>query len=304
VSATPGAIGGSSGVAVPAVERGRRRRRGRRPAVSAALHLGLLGAVLIAIFPVLWIVLSSFKHANDINPPRLQILPPDWTAANYRHVLSGNDHIFLHWLANSLIIAFFTTVVGIFVAATAAYAFSRYRFPGYRPALTSFLITQMFPGAILLVPIYNIIVKLDLLNTKTALVLAYSTVAVPFCVWMLKGYFDTIPISLEEAGRIDGLTPFGTFWRIVIPLSLPGLIVTGFYTFLTAWNEVMFANVFLTSEKNYTLPIGLRVYVNQFEIHYENLTAGAVLVTIPAIVVFLIAQRYLISGLTRGGVKG
>ena len=100
------------------------------------------------------------------------------------------------------------------------------------------------------------------------------------------------------------LTPFGTFWRIVIPLSLPGLIVTGFYTFLTAWNEVMFANVFLTSEKNYTLPIGLRVYVNQFEIHYENLTAGAVLVTIPAIVVFLIAQRYLISGLTRGGVKG
>ena len=186
----------------------------------------------------------------------------------------------------------------------AAYALSRYRFPGYRPALTSFLITQMFPGAILLVPIYNIIVRLDLLNTKTALVLAYSTVAVPFCVWMLKGYFDTIPISLEEAGRIDGLTPFGTFWRIVIPLSLPGLIVTGFYTFLTAWNEVMFANVFLTSEENYTLPIGLRVYVNQFEIHYENLTAGAVLVTIPAIVVFLIAQRYLISGLTRGGVKG
>jgi arabinogalactan oligomer/maltooligosaccharide transport system permease protein len=302
VTATPGAVAGSSGVAVPVVKR--RRRQGRRPHASAALHLMLLGGALIAIFPVLWIILSSFKHANDINTPHLQILPPDWTLENYRHVLGGDDHIFLHWLANSLVIALFTTVVGVFLAATAAYAFSRYRFPGYRPALTSFLITQMFPGAILLVPIYNIVVRLGLLNTKTALVLAYSTVAVPFCVWMLKGYFDTIPISLEEAGRIDGLTPFGTFWRIVMPLSLPGLVVTGFFTFLTAWNEVMFANVFLTDNKTYTLPIGLRTYVNQFEIHYENLTAGAVIVTIPAIAVFLVAQRYLVGGLTRGGVKG
>ena len=113
-------------------------------------------------------------------------------------------------------------MIGVFLAATAAYAFSRYRFPGYRPALTSFLIAQMFPAAILIVPIYNIILHLGLLNQKLGLVLAYCTTAVPFCVWMLKGYFDTIPISLEEAGRIDGLTPFGTFWRIVIPLSLPG----------------------------------------------------------------------------------
>ena len=153
-------------------------------------------------------------------------------------------------------VAFFTTIIGVFLAATAAYAFSRYRFPGYRPALTAFLITQMFPAAILLVPIYNIILHLGLLNQKLGLVLAYCTTAVPFCVWMLKGYFDTIPISIEEAGRIDGLTPFGTFWRIVIPLSLPGLAVTFFYSFITAWNEVAFANILLVSDKSYTLPVG------------------------------------------------
>ena len=158
--------------------------------------------------------------------------------------------------------------------------------------------------AILLVPIYNVVVHLGLLNTKTALVLAYSTVAVPFCVWMLKGYFDTIPISLEEAGRIDGLTPFGTFWRIVVPLSLPGLAVTSFYSFITAWNEVAFANIVLVSDKAYTLPVGLQTYVFQFAQAWDKLTAGAVIVSLPAIIVFLLAQRYLVSGLTRGGVKG
>ena len=134
--------------------------------------------------------------------------------------------------------------------------------------------------------------------------LAYCTTAVPFCVWMLKGYFDTIPISIEEAGRIDGLTPFGTFWRIVIPLSLPGLAVTFFYSFITAWNEVAFANLLLVSDRSYTLPVGLQSYVFQFSQNWEKMTAAAVIVTIPAVVVFLIAQRYLVSGLTRGGVKG
>jgi arabinogalactan oligomer/maltooligosaccharide transport system permease protein len=289
--------------------RRRRRRDQRSRPASIGLHLTLILASLAAIFPVLWILLSSFKHRDDIQTPNLELLPPDWTLENYRSVVSRNDYEFLHWFANSLIIAGLTTVFGVFLAATAGYAFSRYRFPGYRPALMSFLITQMFPGAILLVPIYQIMVNppftdASLLNRKVALVLAYSTVAVPFCTWMLKGYFDTIPISLEEAARIDGLTPFGTFWKIVIPLSLPGIAVTCFFTFITAWNEVMFANVFLIDNLTYTLPIGLRTYVFQFGQNYALLTAGAVLVTIPAVAVFLYAQRYLVSGLTRGGVKG
>lgn len=284
----------------------RRRRMGKRPwHASLALHLGLVIATVIAIFPVFWIGISSFKPQQEIaGQSELNVWPDDWTWSNYKNVVTNNDYEFLHWFWNSIAIALVTTAVGVFLAATAGYALSRFRFPGYRAALNSFLITQMFPAAILLVPIYNIIVNLGLLNTKGALILTYSSVAVPFCVWMLKGYFDTIPISLEEAGRIDGLTPFGTFWRIVMPLSLPGIAVTSFYSFITAWNEVAFANVILTENETYTLPVGLRTYVFQFDQDWELLTAGSMLVTVPAVIMFLIAQRYLVSGLTRGGVKG
>lgn len=283
---------------------GRPLARRRSRVASLSLHASLVGATAVSIFPVLWILLTSFKPRRDVFTTELRVLPRVWTLGNYVHVLTRNDGEFLRWMWNSLAIAGMTTVLGVFLAATAAYAFSRYRFPAHRPLLTSFLITQMFPGAILIIPIYNIVVNMGLLNTKLALVLTYATVAVPFCVWMLKGYFDTIPVSLDEAARIDGLTPFGTFWRIVLPLSLPGIAVTAFYTFITAWNEVMFANVFLVESSSYTLPIGLRTYVFQFEKRYDYLAAGAILIAIPAIIVFLIAQRYLISGLTRGGVKG
>jgi arabinogalactan oligomer / maltooligosaccharide transport system permease protein len=303
--ATPGPISGALVRGVGLRERRRRPGRTRKWYVSLLLHASLWVACLLAVFPVLWILISSFKPQQEIiSSPTLSILPHHWQISNYVHVLTDDHHIFLTWLWNSVAIAFMTTVIGVFLAATAAYAFSRYRFPGYRLALSSFLIAQMFPAAILIVPIYNILLHLGLLNQKFGLVLAYCTVAVPFCVWMLKGYFDTIPISLEEAGLIDGLTPFGTFWRIVIPLSLPGLAVTFFYSFITAWNEVAFANVLLVANKSFTLPVGLQTYVFQFAADWEKLTAAAIIVTLPAILVFLVAQRYLVSGLTRGGVKG
>lgn len=284
---------------------GKGRKRIRPWYMSALLHGSLVLATIIAIFPVFWIGISSFKPRDEIiNSPTLNVWPDNWTWSNYSDVISANNYEFLHWFGNSALIAVLTTVVGVFLSATAGYALSRYRFPGYRTALNSFLVTQMFPAAIIIVPIYQIITSLNLIDSQLGLLLAYSTVAVPFCTWMLKGYFDTIPISLEEAGRIDGLTPFGTFWRIVMPLSTPGLAVTCFYTFITAWNEVAFANIILLSPDKYTLPVGLRTYVFQFDQAWEKLTAGAMLVTIPAVLVFLFAQRYLVSGLTRGGVKG
>src|SRR5262245_18356341 len=221
---------------------------GKRPwYMSLLLHGGLVVATLIAVFPVFWIGISSFKPQQEIiGQTELNVWPDDWTWSNYKNVITNNDYEFLHWFWNSIVIALVTTAIGVFVAATAGYALSRYRFPGYRAELNSFLITQMFPAAILIVPIYIIIVNLVLLNTKGALILTYCSVARPCCVWMLKGYFDTIPTALEESAPIDGLSPFGTFGRIVMPLSLPGIAVTSFYSFITAWIEVAFANVILS----------------------------------------------------------
>lgn len=262
----------------------------------------LVIASLIAIFPVFWIFSTSLKPAAEVLSPELTILPQTITLENYRQVLQGG--LFWQWMVNSVVVALLTTVIGIILAATTAYAISRFDFWGKKTVLFSFLVAQMFPGAILIVPLYNLMKDLGLLNTFTGLVIAYSTLSLPFCVWMLKGFFDAIPISLEEAALIDGMSAWGTFLKIIIPLSLPGLAVTGFFSFITAWNEFMFALTFMTGENHYTLPVGLRTYVFEFNTAWHLMAAGAIIVTIPVLVVFLVAQRFLISGLTAGGVKG
>ncbi len=279
----------------------RRRGRGERgPLASVALHATLLAATLVALFPVAWLVLTSLEPRDAWQSTELRLLVEP-TLENYRQVLFETG--FTRWFANSVIVAAFTTLVGVFMAATAGYAASRFRFPGQRPLLWSLLVTQMFPVAILIVPIYNIMARLGLLNSYGGLVLAYCTVAVPFCAWMLKGYFDTIPVEIDEAGRVDGLTPFGTFWRLVLPLARPGLAVTAFYTFLTAWGEVAYATTFLNTEDKYTLAVGLQQFVSQHKAEWGLMTASAVLITIPAAIVFLLVQRHLVTGLTAGGTK-
>lgn len=269
---------------------------------TALSYVVLVFAGLIAVFPVFWVFLTSLKPAADVLNPKYMVVPRSLTGANYAEVLQGGT--FWMWMFNSVFIALITTVVGIALASTTAYAMSRFAFHGKRPVLFSFLVAQMFPGAILIVPLYNIMKDLGLLNTFTGLIIAYSTLSLPFCVWMLKGFFDAIPISLEEAALIDGMSAFGTFFRIILPLSLPGLAVTGFFSFITAWNEFMFALTFMTGESRYTLPVGLRTYVSEFSTDWHLMAAGAVIVTIPVLVVFLVAQRFLISGMTAGGVKG
>ncbi|MBF2052344.1 MAG: carbohydrate ABC transporter permease [Candidatus Sericytochromatia bacterium] len=262
----------------------------------------LVIAGLIDVFPVFWIFSTSLKPAAEVLSPELSILPQTLTFENYQTVLAGGT--FWVWMLNSVLVALFTTVIGIILASTTAYAMSRFAFWGKRPVLFFFLVAQMFPGAILIVPLYNLMKEMGLLNTFTGLIIAYSTLSLPFCVWMLKGFFDAIPTSLEEAAMIDGMSAFGTFLRIILPLSLPGLAVTGFFSFITAWNEFMFALTFMTGENHYTLPVGLRTYVFEFNTAWHLMAAGAMIVTLPVLVVFLVAQRFLISGLTAGGVKG
>jgi len=276
-----------------------RKRDERSRLASIGLHGTLVAASVIAVFPVAWIALTSLK--TDRNS---WLVPSDFNhlgIANYVRLLTGTE--FGHWFANSLIVAASTTVVALFLAATAGYAVSRMRFPGHRPLMWMFLVVQMFPAAVLIVPLYGILGGLGLLDSYAGLVLAYCTAAVPYCAWMLKGFFDTIPVAIDEAGRIDGLSPFGTFWRLVLPLARPGLAVTAFYAFITAWGEYAFANIFLQSSGHYTLPVGLADFVGDFKAEWGLLTAASVLVAIPAAVVFFVIQRHLVAGLTAGGVK-
>jgi arabinogalactan oligomer/maltooligosaccharide transport system permease protein len=268
---------------------------------SVAIHATLVVCCFAAVFPVAWIALASLKPRERIAELSLFVEP---SLDNYRQLLTETD--FLVWFRNSVVVAVFTMLIGIFMAATAGFAISRYNFPGKRPLMWVFLITQMFPVAILIVPIYSLMSRLGLINTPASLVIAYCTVAVPFCTWMLKGYFDTIPKDLDEAGVVDGLGPFGVFWRIVLPLARPGLAVTAFYTFLTAWGEVAYASAFLNTNDRFTLAYGLQTFIPRPPTLplWELLTPAAVLITIPAGIVFFFAQRHLVAGLTAGGTKG
>jgi arabinogalactan oligomer/maltooligosaccharide transport system permease protein len=276
-------------------------RQRRSPLASIALHLMLTVASLIAIFPIVWVILSSFKPGVWIQSTELTLIKAP-TLDNYRYVLTSTH--FPLWFLNSVIVGAFTMVIGVFISATTGYALSRFNFPGRRQVMLTFLVTQMFPVAILIVPIYVIMSSLGLLNTLASLVIANLTIAVPFCAGMLRGYFDTISTSLDEAAALDGCGPFATFWRIMLPLARPGLAVTAFFTFLTAWGEIAYASAFIQTDSRFTLAYGLQQFVPAFNPQWEYLTASAVLIMIPAGLVFLFAQRHLVSGLSAGGTKG
>jgi arabinogalactan oligomer / maltooligosaccharide transport system permease protein len=278
-------------------------RQGRRRSTlaSVGLHATLLAAVFVALFPVAWVFLSSLKPRQEIQRSTIELFNSP-SLDNYKAVLLDTN--FPTWFLNSVVVAAFTMVIGISMSATAGYALSRFNFAGKRGLMWVFLLTQMFPVAILIVPIYTIMATLGLIDTKASLIIAYCTVAVPFCAWMLRGYFDTIPKELDEAAALDGLGPFQTFYRVILPLARPGLAVTAFYTFLTAWGEVAYAIAFIQTSDNYTLGAGLQQFVPQFNQRWELLTPAAILIMLPAGIVFFFAQRHLVAGLTAGGTKG
>ena len=280
------------------------------------LHAVLIVVTLVTVYPILWVLTIAFSGKQSL---ALVDLPAAPTAADrLRAVIPWPDHPnatnfvsvmkdqpFARWLVNGAIVALATTVLGIFLACTAGYAFSRFRFPGRRAGLMSFLVSQMFPGVLTLIPLYIILVKwLGLGSTRTGLVLVYTTTAIPFCVWMLKGYFDTIPKDLEEAALIDGASAPTIFLRIVLPLAKPAIAVTALFCFLTGWNEFILAATLMDKENMYTAPVGLRFFVGGFSQQWGYFAAGAIIVSIPVVALFFYLQKYLVSGLTAGGVKG
>jgi arabinogalactan oligomer / maltooligosaccharide transport system permease protein len=280
------------------------------------LHVFLAGFSLIAVYPVLWVFTVALSGQQNLAfvdlPPdpgffdRLRAIAPwpaEFSLRNFNDVMDQQP--FLRWMLNSAIVAGLTTVLGVFLACTAAYAFSRFQFPGRRAGMMSFLVSQMFPGTLLLVPIYIIITQwLGLGNSFIGLVLVYSVTAIPFCVWMLKGYFDTIPIEIEESAIMDGASRQVIFFRIILPLAKPAVAVTALFSFMTAWNEFILAATFLEEELKYTAPVGLRFFVGGFSQQWGYFAAGSIIISIPVVVLFLYLQKFLVSGLTAGGVKG
>ena len=280
------------------------------------LHLFVIFMVIVTVYPILWVVTIAFSGEQTLN---IVDVPADATLWERmravipwpEHLSTGNfrslfaDQPFSRWLLNSVLVAGLTTVLGVFLSCTAAYAFSRFRFPGRRAGLMSFLVSQMFPGTLMLIPLYIILVQwLNLGSTFTGLVLLYTVTAIPFCVWMMKGYFDTIPKELEESALIDGASQAMIFFRIVLPLAKPAVAVTALFSFMTGWNEYIQAATFMNREEMYTGPVGLRFFVAGFSQQWGYFAAGAIIAAIPVMLLFMFLQKYLVSGLTAGAVKG
>ena len=292
-----------------------RSRRSDEPA-HCPLHLFVIFMVLVTLYPILWVLTIAFSGGQSL---AIADVPSDAGARDrVRAVVPWPEHVsaenfrslfgeqpFARWLLNSVIVAGSTTVVGVFLACTAAYAFSRFRFAGRRAGLMTFLVSQMFPGTLMLIPLFIIIAKwLKLGSSFTSLILVYAVTAIPFCVWMMKGYFDTIPKELEESALIDGASQATIFFRIVLPLAKPAVAVTALFSFMTGWNEFIQAATFMNREDMYTVPVGLRFFVGGFSQQWGYFAAGSIVAAIPVMVLFMFLQKYLVSGLTAGAVKG
>jgi arabinogalactan oligomer/maltooligosaccharide transport system permease protein len=279
----------------------------RPPSLTAKIlmYAVLVIMVLFALYPIWFAILASGRAGDRLYTLNLagMFVPTEWTWDNYRVLLTEKP--FLTWIKNSLVIAFSTSVLAIFLGTSAAFAFSRFKFRGREAGLIVFLAIQAFPGILALVPIAQILSALGGFGKAWGLIIAYMAGTLVFVTWNLKGYFDTIPIDLEEAGMIDGCGPVQSFVHIALPLARPALAVTALFGFMAGWGEFFLANILIPApDAKKTVMVGMFQMAGEVNIPWGQFAAGAVIVIIPIVLVFLWLQRYLEAGLTVGGVKG
>ncbi len=262
---------------------------------------GILLAMLGSLCPFLWFVLTSLKSQIQV-----EAIPPNWwpdgSLAFYASALI--DHQLLHYIGNSVIVAGATTMIALVVATPAAYALARLRLPGKAWILGGLLCVAMFPPIVIAGPVWQILEHLGGLNTHWGLVLPYVSLTLPLAVWILTTFFQELPFELEEAAQIDGCTAWQALYRIMLPLAAPGLFTTAILTFIYAWNEFFFALLILTDPEHQTLPVGIALFQGEFTMPWGEIAAASVIATLPLIIIVLLFQRGIISGLSAGAVKG
>lgn len=270
-------------------------------AVNIVSHVLLIILSLFAVAPLGWAITTAFKPDGEILGS-VSLLPEHPTLSHFVTVIGSTS--FPHWFLNSIIVSGSTTVFAIVVGSLAGYAMSRWTFRGRALYGNILLIVQMFPGVMLAIPLYLLLSDYHLIDTLYALIVTYLTFALAFSVWMLKGYFDGIPMDLEEAALIDGASRITILTRIILPLAAPGIVTVSVYAFLLAWNEFFFAYIFIASSSKYTLMLGMYSFIEQFNTQWGNIMAAGTLTTLPVLVLFFGLQRALTRGLISGASKG
>ncbi|HUQ74695.1 MAG TPA: carbohydrate ABC transporter permease [Burkholderiales bacterium] len=268
----------------------------------AALAGGATALVLFTGFPFAWMVLTAFKRSHEIFTTPPTFLPASFTLDNVTQLFEQTR--FGTYLANSVLVASATVLLTLVLATPAAYGLTRFRWRGRDAVATTVLFTYMFAPIMVIIPFYVLMRSLQLTNTHTGLVLAYSAFCLPFALWMLRSFFQTIPFELEEAAFIDGASRAGALAYVVLPLALPGIIATGTFTFILAWNDYIFARVLLSADELKTLPVGIADLYNASVVDWGMIMSAGMLVLLPVLAVFVFIQRYLVSGWGSGGIKG
>jgi multiple sugar transport system permease protein len=262
----------------------------------------LVTLAVLVLFPFYWMTITSFKSEDQMRSLVSMFWPRPLVGENYGQLLSKTD--FVAWYGNSATVAIASTLLATAVGTIGAYALARLRFLGRGFLASATLITYLVPPSILFIPLYAQMRNLGLANSLGGLIAAYPSFTVPFVTWLLMGYFESIPEELEEAAMIDGATRFGAFTRVVLPLAAPGVLAAALYAFTQAWNEFLYALVFITDGRLRTLPVGLASFITGDVYGWGYLMAGAVLTTLPVIAAYIYLQKYMVEGLTAGGVKG
>ena len=266
------------------------------------IYLIIFIFIAISLYPILRVLTISLRPGDNLLNESLRIIPKDASFENYVKLFTEKP--FLIWIRNSVLVTIVVTILGVVLASLAGYSFSRFRFPGRKAGLLGLLVTQMFPATMLLLPLFIMISKLNLINSFLGLIIMYSASALPFCIWLMKGYYDTIPFSLEESAMMDGANKFFAFRKIILPLAAPALVITALFSFMTAWNEYVVAAQVLWYDDMFTIPLGLKSLQGNMTTEWGMYAAGALLISIPVIILFLVLSKWLVSGLTLGSVKG